>query len=121
MILSPIDEGLFWFGATYEWELKDDGPREEFLNRSRQYLKDWLKKPFEIVAHKAAIRPATLERRPFVGFHPSYPPVGILNGMGTKGTSLAPYFAHQLVQHILHNSAITGAADVQRFYRLLTR
>lgn len=121
MILSPIDDGLFWFGATYEWEFKDDGPTEAFLNRSRQYLKDWLKKPFEIVAHKAAIRPATLERRPFVGFHPSYPPVGILNGMGTKGTSLAPYFAHQLVQHILHNSAITGAADVQRFYRLLTR
>lgn len=121
MVLAPVDEDLFWFGATYAWDFKDDLPSAEFLNRSKAYLAEWLKVPFEIIEHKAAIRPATLERRPFVGFHPSHPRVGLLNGMGTKGISLAPYFAHQLVQHILYKTAITDAADVQRFHRILTR
>ena len=63
----------------------------------------------------------TLERRPFVGFHPLYPVVGILNGMGTKGCSLAPFFARQLVRHIMDGSAILAEADVRRFSKILSR
>ncbi|HMH31943.1 MAG TPA: hypothetical protein VK543_02880, partial [Puia sp.] len=64
---------------------------------------------------------ATLERRPFVGFHPLKKNIGILNGMGTKGCSLAPFFASQLVQHIRHQSAIIPEAGVQRFSNILGR
>ncbi len=71
--------------------------------------------------HKAAIRPATLERRPFVGFHPQQSNVGILNGMGTKGSSLAPFFAHQLAQHIVYGFPIAPEADVHRFNRILSK
>ncbi|HZF65960.1 MAG TPA: FAD-dependent oxidoreductase, partial [Chitinophagaceae bacterium] len=80
-----------------------------------------LKVPYKIVDHKAALRPSTLERRPFVGFHPQHPSVGILNGMGTKGSSLAPFFAHQLVQNICFGSPITDEANVQRFSRILSK
>jgi glycine/D-amino acid oxidase-like deaminating enzyme len=55
-------------------------------------LKTWLKVPFKIIDHKASVRPANIERRPFVGFHPTLKNIGILNGMGTKGCSLAPIF-----------------------------
>ncbi|HEY8971175.1 MAG TPA: FAD-dependent oxidoreductase, partial [Puia sp.] len=84
-------------------------------------LRDWLKPSFRILDHIASVRPATLERRPFVGFHPLHPPVGILNGMGTKGCSLAPYFAHQLVQHMTHGKPIRPDADVRRFTKILSR
>jgi glycine/D-amino acid oxidase-like deaminating enzyme len=77
--------------------------------------------PFKIVDHKAAIRPATVERRPFVGFHPHFPVIGILNGMGTKGTSLAPFFANQLTQHLVHGLPIADEANVHRFSRILSR
>jgi len=41
--------------------------------------------------------------------------------MGTKGCSLAPYFAHQLVQSILGSEPVRADADVKRFTRILSR
>jgi hypothetical protein len=56
-----------------------------------------------------------------VGLHPVHTNIGILNGMGTKGCSLAPYFARQLVEHLLYQHSITGEADIKRFSRILSR
>jgi hypothetical protein len=41
--------------------------------------------------------------------------------MGTKGTSLAPFFANQLTQHILFDTPITPEADIKRFTRILSK
>lgn len=122
MMLVPLaDENLFWLGSDYQWEFGDDAPSEAFFEKAGILLRQWLKAPYSVVAHKAAVRPATLERRPFVGFHPYYPALGILNGMGTKGTSLAPFFAHQLVQHLVHGLPLLPEANVQRFSRILSK
>jgi hypothetical protein len=51
--------------------------------------------------------------------HPHHPQIGILNGMGTKGCSLAPYFASQFVSHLTKKSSILPEANVDRFSRLL--
>ena len=81
-----------------------------------------LKVPFTILDHLAALRPAVaVERRPFVGLHPTNDKIGILNGMGTKGCSLAPFFAKQLVDHLLYNEPIMADADLQRFKKVLSR
>ncbi|MER3470572.1 MAG: FAD-dependent oxidoreductase [Chitinophagaceae bacterium] len=111
----------YWLGSNYKWEFENDQPSEEFYTHATSVLKGWLKKPYKVLFHKAAVRPATLERRPFVGFHPLFPSVGILNGMGTKGTSLAPFFAHQLVQHLIYQFPIAPEADVHRFNRILSK
>lgn len=123
MLLVPLSEpGLFWFGSSNHWEFEDDRPTPSFMENGKNLLQQLLKIPFTIVDHRAGLRPATLERRPFVGFHPLYPAVGILNGMGTKGCSLAPYFAHQLALHITAPaSPILPAADVTRFRKVLER
>jgi glycine/D-amino acid oxidase-like deaminating enzyme len=119
--LAPWQNGLFWVGSSYEWSFEDSAPTEAFRKRTERLLGEWLQCPFRTVAHIASVRPATLERRPFVGFHPLYPAVGILNGMGTKGCSLAPYFARQLVQHITEGTALRPDADVRRFSKVLSR
>ncbi len=120
--LVPLSSpGLFWIGSGYEWEFENDEPTTGFREKTEQLLKNWLKMPFKIIDHLAGIRPATLERRPFVGMHPLYPNIGILNGMGSKGNSLAPFFAHQLVEHLLQGSSIVPEADVKRFSRILSR
>jgi glycine/D-amino acid oxidase-like deaminating enzyme len=121
MSLIPWKEGLFWVGSSYEWSFTDAGPTAAFRERTEAVLKEWLRAPFRVVDHIAAVRPATLERRPFVGFHPLYPAVGILNGMGTKGCSLAPYFARQLVQLMVSGVAIQADADILRFRKVLGR
>ncbi|MFZ1312713.1 MAG: FAD-dependent oxidoreductase, partial [Chitinophagaceae bacterium] len=122
MILAPlVTPGRWWVGSNYQWEFDNDKPGKEFREKTEQLLKDWLKIPFTITEHLCGIRPATLERRPFVGFHPLYRNIGILNGMGTKGSSLAPFFARQLTNNILRDEAIHPEADIKRFSRILSR
>jgi glycine/D-amino acid oxidase-like deaminating enzyme len=121
MSLIPYNENVFWLGSSYEWEFYDEYPTQKFRDNAEHWLQQTLKLPYTIFEHFAAIRPATLERRPFVGFHPSHSRIGILNGMGTKGCSLAPYFAKELVEKIKGNGNINPLADVNRFARILTR
>ncbi|WP_018628599.1 NAD(P)/FAD-dependent oxidoreductase [Niabella aurantiaca] len=122
MLLAPMAEpGFFWAGTNYIWDFENENPTESFRQSAEQTLKQWLKMPFRTVDHKAAVRPATVERRPFAGFHPVHTNIGILNGMGTKGCSLAPYFAHQLVAHLLHRQPLLPEADIARFSRILHR
>lgn len=122
MMLVPLaTPGQWWIGSSYEWDFKDAAPSPEFRKKTEQVLKDWLKVPFKIFDHFAGLRPATLERRPFVGIHPHHPAIGILNGMGTKGCSLAPYFARQLTDHLLFNKPIHPEANVNRFQKILAK
>lgn len=122
MMLVPLaEEGKWWIGSSYQWDFTHLEPTTEFRKKTEELLQQWLKVPFTVTGHIASNRPATLERRPFVGLHPQYPQIGILNGMGTKGCSLAPYFAQQLVSHLFDDKAITPEADVQRFRKILSR
>lgn len=121
-LLAPLmQQNLFWVGSTYQHNFADALPSEAFRTRTEAHLREWLKLPFTVVNHKAAIRPATVERRPFVGLHPLHPAIGILNGMGTKGTSLAPFFAHQLAQHLIHKTPILPEASTARFAGILSK
>jgi glycine/D-amino acid oxidase-like deaminating enzyme len=121
-LLVPLaEEALFWLGSNYQWDFADAAPTSAFYKAASESLQHWLKLAYRIVDHKAAVRPATVERRPFVGFHPQSPSVGILNGMGTKGASLAPFFAHQLAQNLVHGFPIAPEADVHRFQRILSK
>jgi glycine/D-amino acid oxidase-like deaminating enzyme len=119
--IVPWSDGLFWVGSSYEWEFTDTYPSENFRVKTEHHLKHWLQLPFRMVDHFAAERPANLERRPFAGLHPVMPSVGILNGMGTKGCTLAPYFASQISSYLLSGTSIEPLADVRRFSRILSR
>jgi glycine/D-amino acid oxidase-like deaminating enzyme len=120
LVPLPGNDNLWWYGSNYVWQFQDDLPTKDYRNTAERELRAWLKLPFTIVDHKAAIRYATVERRPFVGFHPSYPAIGIFNGWGTKGCSLVPYFANQFVDSILRsNQSILAEANVNRFSKLL--
>ena len=122
LALVPMpQENVYWIGSNYQWEFENDQPSSQFYQHATSVLNSWLKKPYKVLEHKAAVRPATLERRPFVGFHPQFQNIGILNGMGTKGTSLAPFFAHQLAQYLVYNFPIAPEADVHRFTRILSK
>jgi glycine/D-amino acid oxidase-like deaminating enzyme len=119
--IIPWKENIFWVGSSYEWEFQDARPSEAFLRTTESWLKHFLKIPFRILDHFAAIRPATLERRPFAGFHPKYPQIGLLNGLGTKGCSLAPWFAKQLVAKMTGKGILDPLADIKRFEKILMK
>ena len=121
MNVVPWKEDIFWVGSSYQWEFENDLPSESFRERTIANLERWLKLPFKVIDHKASIRPATVERRPFAGFHPVYKNLGIFNGMGTKGCSLSPFFAKKFVQTIVDGTAIQPDVDVARFRNILSK
>jgi glycine/D-amino acid oxidase-like deaminating enzyme len=117
----PWKENLFWVGSSHEWQFENNQPTTAFRQKTEAQLKSFLKIPFAVMDHWAAVRPATLERRPFIGFHPQYSRIGIFNGMGTKGCSLAPYFARQLVAFLTNKNELSAEVNVERFRRVLSR
>lgn len=121
MLVPLATAGLWWVGSSYEWEFEDNKPTAAFREKTEQLLKSWLNVPFTIKKQLCGIRTAALERRPFVGIHPLHPSIGILNGMGTKGCSLAPFFAKQLADNLFYNHPIAPEADVKRFLKILSR
>lgn len=113
--LVPWYNGKWWIGSTYDNRFTDDKPTPAFRQKTEIFLQQTLTLPFSVEDHIAAIRPATLERRPFAGLHPQHPRVGILGGLGTKGVSLSPWLSHQLVNRVLTGTPLQPAADVARF------
>lgn len=105
-------------GATYNWKDLDWQTTDEGKELILQRLSKLLKVPFEITNQQAGVRPATIDRRPFVGNHPAHKNVYILNGLGTKGVSLAPYFSDMLVKHLENDEKISPEVNIERFYSL---
>jgi glycine/D-amino acid oxidase-like deaminating enzyme len=108
-------------GSSYEWDFENDLPTAAFRERTINHLKRWLKLPFAVIDHRAAVRPATLERRPFIGFHPVHKKIGILNGLGTKGCSLSPFWASQFVEHFVNGLPLQPDVDILRFKNILSK
>jgi glycine/D-amino acid oxidase-like deaminating enzyme len=119
--LVPWNSGLFWIGASHDWKFNDMLPSPVFRARVEEQLKYWLRLPYTIEEHIVAQRPANVDRKPFIGLHPLHPSVGIFNGMGGKGCSLAPYFAHQFAKHLVQGSALQPEVDINRYRKVLSR
>jgi glycine/D-amino acid oxidase-like deaminating enzyme len=115
MYILPVCDHHFRVGATYEWDFANDLPTESAREKIEEFLKKFLKVKYEITGHKASIRPATQDRRPFIGMHPEYPEVGVFSGLGTKGAMLAPYYAKQFANFLVTGKRIDEEVSVERF------
>lgn len=109
-------EGFFTIGSTYYHQNLSYHPREEGILQLQQKLKKVYTGSCEIVYKRAGIRPATFDRRPFIGWHKENKTLGIFNGFGTKGVSLIPYFTLQFVDFIERKEALDKEVDVERVY-----
>lgn len=118
VFVLPIGHGLYRVGSTYShhdisWKGTEKG-REQLENK----LRELLAKSYSVEKHTAGVRPATRDRRPFVGAHPDFNNMLIFNGLGTKGVSLAPYYAKQLVAFAEEGQDLDKEVNIQRFFSL---
>lgn len=114
--LVPQDDGLFWAGSSFVWDYEDDHPTAKQREVLEKSLAQLLKVPYEVVNQLSAVRPSGNDRRPIVGFHPAYPAIGIFNGLGTKGCSLAPFMAAHFRDVLVANAPLMPEIDVQRYF-----
>jgi glycine/D-amino acid oxidase-like deaminating enzyme len=114
--MLPVGDNTFKIGATYSnsdltTDLTERG-KSELIDKLKGLIGDT---EFEIVDHKAGIRPAIKGRRPVIGPHPHYENAFAFSGMGSKAILMAPLLAEQLVDHIENKSQIDPEVDVKRF------
>lgn len=108
--MLPRDGG--WrAGSTYDWDLTAPiGPSIETL---RAKLAGLLRVPFEMVRTQAGVRPILAGRSAALGRHPVHPTVAVFNGLGSKGSLLAPFFSRMLVDHLLDGGPLDESVDVR--------
>lgn len=116
--LVPRSDGLFWCGSNYKWDFTDLFPDEVWRAETIKRLDNWLKAPFEIREHIVAERPTTAGQFPFVGIHPIYASVAVLNGLGTRGFSAGPYWAKELACLLQNPGHTITGYDQPRLQRL---
>lgn len=121
LAIVPWRNGKFWIGSTFDWNFTDELPTAAFREKATRILKEWLRLPVVFESHFAAIRPATVTRDAFVGMHPYRPVLGILNGLGSKGCSLAPFLAKGFADALLHKKQLLPQTDVARYTGILSR
>ena len=117
IFLVPLGKNQFWCGGGYEWIYENDQPTLRFKKSWTAKIDDLLKVPYKMSDQKAGIRSTVVDRRPILGNHPDFNNIYLFNGMGTKGTSLSPYWAEKLLEFMLEGKPLDKEVDVNRFER----
>jgi glycine/D-amino acid oxidase-like deaminating enzyme len=113
----PLSNGNFRVGSTYTWHDLEVGPTETAKNELLEKLTEVVRVPVqEICGHKVGIRPATKDRKPFLGKHPEAQSVYIFNGFGAKGVSLVPYFSAAMRDFLLEGHPLPEEVSISRYF-----
>jgi glycine/D-amino acid oxidase-like deaminating enzyme len=101
-------------GSTYDWDTLDTKPTAAARAQLESGLARLHDRPFEVVDHQAAVRPIICESRAVIGRHPAREKLGFFNGLGSKGSLHAPFFALQLAAHLVEGAPLEEAGDLRR-------
>ena len=93
--MLPNGQRLCRVGSTFDNQDLTSKVTENARARLIEKLDKLIKFPYRVKGQQAGIRPATLDRRPFIGLHPEFEPLVVFNGLGTKGVSLAPLLSYR--------------------------
>ncbi|WP_373522926.1 NAD(P)/FAD-dependent oxidoreductase [Aquiflexum sp.] len=111
-----LPNGLHRVGSTYTKDDLDLGPTEKSKKEILEKLGKLISVPLEeVIYHRYGIRPATRDRKPFIGKHTAYKSVYIFNGFGAKGVSLIPYYSKKMVEMLFHGGELEKDVNIKRW------
>ena len=118
VFILPVSNKNYRVGSTFD----NQDLTSQITGKARDQLLLKLDKlitiPYQVTGHKAGIRPATVDRRPFIGLHPEFEPLGIFNGLGTKGVTLAPYFSEEFFRFLEMKNPLNPDVTINRYFSL---
>lgn len=114
----PLGDNTYRVGSNYEhndltWESTEQGKIQ-----IEEKLGNLIGVPFKTIHQKAGVRPSTKDRKPYVGIHPSKETIGVFNGLGTKGVSLAPYFGEHFAAFLEGEIELDDEVNINRYFSL---
>jgi glycine oxidase len=112
--LAPVAGDIYRAGSTYVWDDLQPEPTAVGRAQIEARLRLFLRLPFEVLDHQAAVRPVIDAGYPVLGLHPEYPQLAYFNGLGSKGSLLAPFFADQLASCLMGERQPELEVDVRK-------
>lgn len=121
--MVPADRQHVLVGATYDRQhlhgrIDEEGPakvsRQILLERVHRLLPAVKTERWSVANHQAAVRPASYDRHPLIGRHAAVRNAYVFNGLGSKGTLMAPQLADQLCNAIQDGGPIDAALEWNR-------
>lgn len=116
MLLIPLGNHRYKVGATFEHKQLED-ISEHGLEELKAKMESVSNVNYQVLQHQAGIRPTVRDRRPLLGVSTVMDNCFILNGLGTKGISLAPYFAQHLADYILRQQPLMPEVNWRRWQK----
>ncbi len=116
VFILPLGKGYYRVGATYSRNDNSSYTTEDSRKGLEKKLQQLIKCTYEVKNQQAGVRPTVQDHRITVGYHPKYPRMGVINGLGSRGVLLAPYAAKALFYGFQNNTSIDTEISVSRFY-----
>ncbi|MCH2214208.1 MAG: FAD-binding oxidoreductase [Flavobacteriales bacterium] len=114
----PLGNHVFRVGATFNWKDKSIEPTERGRHELSEKFEKYFDFDYEVLEHKAGIRPTVQDRRPLIGHHPKLKHLSLFNGLGTKGVMLAPYLSNHFLDFLIEGAPLIEEANLGRFNHL---
>ena len=116
-ILNQQDD-IFVTGATFSRDLSKQ-LTEEGKQQVLEKIEDITHVKYDVIDHYFGIRPTNMDRKPYIGLHLNHRNTYILNGLGAKGVTQAPYFAKEFVNFILNKIPLDKEVNIERVHKKL--
>ncbi|MBX2806866.1 MAG: FAD-binding oxidoreductase [Hyphomicrobiales bacterium] len=113
--LAPTgDPQIFKAGSTYDRNNLHQEPSADGRRQIEDKLRRFMRMPYEVIDHKVALRPIVFQSRAIVGLHPEQDRLGYFNGLGSKGSMHAPWYAERFAALITHGVPLPDHIDLRR-------
>ena len=115
VMVIPLGDDLYKVGASYA---RDDYSTNATLGACEEIsekLSKMISCDFRVVDQVTGIRPTVKDRKPLVGCLHSTKTVSFLNGLGTRGLTMAPSLAGHLYDYLENDVQIPELIDIKRF------
>ncbi len=117
IFILPLGNSTYKIGATYHWSDKTWKPSEKAKLELLEKFEKISSCTYEVINQESGIRPATHDRRPFIGEHPVHKNVLIFNGLGSKGVFLGPLLASEFCGFLDNKGQIHPEVSVARCFK----
>lgn len=115
-----LPDGRHRVGSTYDNIDLKSGATEKGRDELTEKLSGLINLPVEKICRQDwGVRPATKDRKPFLGRHPSHNQLYIFNGLGAKGVSLAPYFSQEMCDLLTLQKEPSKVVNINRFFKYI--
>lgn len=113
-IAPTIERDIFRVGSTYDLDNLNNVPLPAAREEIESKLRNFLKVPYTVIDHRAAVRPIIFQSKAVIGLHPKQKRLGLFNGLGSKGSLLAPWYAKEFADLLVHQIPLPEEMDLQK-------